>query len=179
MSFTNRSLFNILRNDGVMRPGRALELGSGRGIDAETLSRNGYDVDAVDASPEVLRLIVPSPFLHPHLSKIEDFLIPENAFTLISCQYVLHFLHKDVAKDAIRRMVAGAVPGGVISFNLLGEQDAWKDKWTTWTRVEADAFMTTLPATVHKIITEEGQGMTRAGVLKYWHVLNYVLIKTL
>lgn len=177
MSFTNRTLLHILTRDGVLKPGRALDLGCGIGRDAEILSKNNFIVDAVDADTQVVAKIPTFPSITPIVSKLEDYTILENTYNLVSSQYVLHFLPKETAHEIITRMVAGAIPGGIISFNLLGEKDEWRDKWTTWTREEAESFISTLPIITHKIITEEGKGMTRAGIMKYWHVLNFVLIK--
>lgn len=177
MSFTNRTLFNILQRDGVLKPGRALDLGCGRGRDAEILSQNNFIVDAVDADSDVIKFVPVTSTVSPVVSRIEDYKIKPDSYQLISCQYVLHFLPKKTAHRVIRGMVDGTARTGVVSFNLLGEKDDWKNKWTTWKRREMDTFLRKLPVSVHKIITEEGNGMTRAGTMKYWHVLNYVLIK--
>jgi len=177
MAITTGTLFKKLTHDGVLTPGRALDLGCNTGVDALFIAKNGFTVDAVDADPEALKSIPTSQGVTPILSKIEDFKIIEEHYNLVSCQYVLHFLKKEAAHQVITNMIAGAIPNGVISFNVLGEKDVWKDKWTTWTREEMDRFLADFPVKVHKIITEEGMGMTKAGSLKYWHVLNYVLIK--
>ncbi len=177
MSFTNRSLFYILTRDGILKPGRALDLGCGSGFDARQLAEAGFIVDAVDCDAAVLKTLLPTGSINPLLCRVENYPILEDAYTLVSAQYVLHFLSKEETCDVLRRMIYGAEKGGVISFNLLGEKDGWKEKWSTWTGEEIEIFLKTFPVNIHKIITEEGMGMTRSGQMKYWHVLNYVLIR--
>ncbi len=177
MSFTNRTIFYTLTRDGLLKPGRALELGCGGGYDARRLAEAGFVVDAVDCNAEVLKSLLPTPSINPLLSQIENFSITPNTYNLISSQFVLHFLPKETAHTVISKMVEGAVRGGIISFNILGEKDEWKEKWTTWTREEIEAFLQTLPIKIYKTVTEEGSGMTRAGSIKYWHLREYVLVK--
>ncbi|NDE68087.1 methyltransferase domain-containing protein [bacterium] len=181
MAFTSRTIFDVLKRDGVIKTGRALDLGCGIGIDAEKLSLDGFIVDAVDNDKKSLEKIKTSSSIIPIFSKIEDFKIQKDSYTLISAQYSLQFLPKNQMEEVIKNMTKGVISGGIITFNVIGEKDEWKDTvgktWTTWTREEADKFISNLPVKVHKIITEEGMGMTLAGKLKYWHVINYVLIK--
>ncbi len=177
MSITLGTIFHTLKRDGVLKPGRALDLGCGEGKDAAAFAENNFIVDAVDADESAVKSIISSTAITPIISKIEDFVISENTYQLVSCQLVLHFLPKHVAENVIERMIKGAVQGGVISFNLLGENDEWKNKWSTWTRKEVDEFVSKQSVAVHKIVTNEGKGLTRAGTMKYWHILNYVLIK--
>ena len=177
MTFTTKTIFNSLKKDGVLKIGRALDLGCGKGGDTENFVKEGFLVDAVDSDPESIKVLPISPQITPILSKIEDFDVLENTYHLISCQYVLHFLDKEISKKILEKMIAGALTEGVIAFTLLGENDEWKDKWTTWTKDEADRFLINFPVKIHKTIVEEGMGQTKAGKLKYWHVLHYVLLK--
>lgn len=177
MTFTTGTLLKTLQRDGVLKPGKALDLGCGEGRDTVNLTKEGFMVDAVDQDAEALSQIPILPTIFPINSKIENYKIKENYYNLVSCQYVLQFLLKENARNVIKKMIAGTIPQGIISFNLIGEKDEWKNKWTTWTREEADTFLSTLPVKIYKVITEEGMGMTRGGSLKYWHVFNYVLIK--
>ncbi|MDD5165556.1 MAG: class I SAM-dependent methyltransferase [Candidatus Pacebacteria bacterium] len=177
MAITVGTTFKILVRDGLLKPGRVLDLGCGTGVDAEYLAKQGYTVDAVDSDSENILKIPANPNLSPILSKIEDYIIKENYYNLVSAQYVLHFLPKETAHNILQRMVAGTISGGVISFNVLGGKDDWKTLWTTWDKEEIEKYISQLPVTIYKRVEEEGHGMTKAGSLKLWHVMNYVLIK--
>ncbi len=181
MAFTtNRSIFNTLQEENLIKAGTALDLGCGKGRDALNLSKAGFKIDAVDSDHEVIDALIKmkgSLSINAILSRIEDFDIRKNYYVLASCQFVLHFIAKEAAKKIIKNMTDGCIEDGIITFTLLGENDEWKNKWSTWTKSEADNFLQTLPVKIQKTVIEEGMGQTKAGYMKYWHVFNYVLIK--
>ncbi len=176
MTFTTKTIFNSLQKDNILLIGRALDLGCGRGADAVNFAKAGFTVEAVDKDAEAVSEIK-DPNITTIVSEIEGFKITKENYSLISCQYVLHFLSKESTETVIREMVDGTSPKGIIAFTLLGEKDEWRDKWSTWTKEAALDFIAKLPVKIRKTITEEGSGQTKAGVIKYWHVLNFVLIK--
>ncbi len=177
MSFTTKTIFNSLIKDNVLKVGKSLDIGCRDGRDAINLAKEGFVVEALDSDEECVKNILVNTNITPIVSRIEDFKIQEKNYDLISCQYVLHFLSKEVTKDVIYRMVEGAKVGGIIVFTLLGNKDDWKNVWSVWQKEEFTQYLSTLPVDIFKVITEEGMGKTRKGPLKYWHVFNIVLIR--
>lgn len=178
----NNSIFNKLKEQNVLNTGEALDLGCGKGGDARAFSKEGFNVTAVDSLKKTVELINNEAESNKYnikaiCSLIENFNITPNTYSLISAQYVLHFLEKNKAKEIIQSMIEGATFGGIISFTLIGEKDEWKDKWSVWNKSEALNFLETFPIEIRNIIEEEGFDATKAGPLKWWHVLTFVLIK--
>ncbi len=127
MTFTTKTIFNSLLKDGILKIGRALDIGGREGKDAINFVKEGYIVDVLDSDTESIKSIPTNPSITPILSKIEDFKIEKETYDLISCQYVLHFLSKEVTEDVIVRMIEGTKSGGVVAFTLLGDKDEWKN----------------------------------------------------
>jgi len=181
MAITNTdSLFKTLQEEALVKIGRALDLGCGKGFDANNFADAGFMVDAVDSKEEAIQHVRGrnrGDKINPILANIETFDIKENYYTLVSSQYTLQFLSEEISKDVIKRMVAGCVSQGLVIFTLIGDRDEWKDKWSVWTKEKADKFIAELPVKIHKTIVEEGLGQTRVGKMKWWNVFTFVLVK--
>ncbi len=176
---TSRSFFATLCAEGIITVGRALDLGCGDFVDAKVFVEEGFVVDAVDIKDLKSELGVEEK-INFIQSRIEDFTIKPNFYTFISAQMSLQFLSRENAQKSIRDMIKGLTEKGVISLTLIGDRDEWANKdtkWDSWKREEADAFLAGLPVKIHKVMTREGEGKTKSGSSKFWHVLSYVMIK--
>ncbi|MES2093773.1 MAG: class I SAM-dependent methyltransferase [Actinomycetota bacterium] len=99
-----------------VRPGSALDLGSGEGGDALWLAHNGWSVTAVDISPTALAIGAASQQLGDDITWIAADLAewrPETSYDLVtSC-----FLHSEVQlprEMILRRAAAAVTPGGIL-----------------------------------------------------------------
>ncbi len=174
-------LLNKLFNENAIKNGVALDLGCGSGGLARLAIEKGFSqVDAVDINTEALaKLEAP---INPIVSKMEDFKIEPNKYSLIIASYSLQFMTKENQRKTIREMISGLVSGGVAVFNIIGNGDEWADKWPTWTEDEVREFILSLWAMGNSVQARNfnemrGLGETMAKGLKSWHVFEVVMTK--
>ncbi len=182
MSFTlQKSIFNTLIDEFALMPnGRALDLGCGKGFDVLSFAEKGFEVDAVDKNNELLEAIkFKKNEIHIFNASIEDFVIQEKKYNLITASFSLQFLSKISAQKVIKSMINGLSAKGVIIFNLIGKKDEWanNDKWSTWEKSEIIDYLKEFDIKIRNFNEIEGQGKTMASGLKYWHVYEIILIK--
>jgi cyclopropane fatty-acyl-phospholipid synthase-like methyltransferase len=100
------------------RGSRILDLGSGSGRNAVALAQQGYEVDAVDRSPEMienLRALAAARGLAIR-AEVMDVCAPEIDFSryrVVICTFVLHFLTWHRATSLLDRARSDAAPGTV------------------------------------------------------------------
>lgn len=112
--------------DGDERP-TAVELGSGIGIEAEFLARQGYEVWTYDADPSVepaLRQLAARHPVHHSTTVLESIADLPSADLLLSCA-TLFFVPRAAFGGLWRSIVAAVRPGGVLAIDLFGENDDW------------------------------------------------------
>ena len=119
-------------------PGRVADLGCGTGTLALLLADEGYVVDCVDFSPEMVRLARAKTGDRTDLTCVEaDAAAPpleSGAYDVVLCRHVLWALPDQVA--VLRRWVDLLAPGGRL---VLVEGN-----WTTGAGLTADATLTLL-----------------------------------
>jgi Methylase involved in ubiquinone/menaquinone biosynthesis len=109
-------------------PASVLDVGCGSGRDAAALARAGHQVNAVDASPAMLREArrrhgdVPVRWLGSALPLLEGV---DGRFDLVTCNAVLMFLADGERGPALGRLCSLVAPGGVLLVALRhGAPDA-------------------------------------------------------
>jgi SAM-dependent methyltransferase len=117
--YVESSEWRALRKLIPPNKGKALDLGAGRGIVAHALSKEGWDVTAVEPDPSnivgagAIRLLAASAGLKIHVVEAcgEELPYSENTFELVHCRAVLHHA-LDLTKlcNEVSRVLA---PGGV------------------------------------------------------------------
>lgn len=121
-------------------PGRLADLGCGTGTLALLLADEGYAVDGVDFSPEMVRLARAKAGDRTDVTYVEaDAAAPpleSDAYDAVLCRHVLWALPDQVA--VLRRWVDLLAPGGRL---VLVEGN-----WTTGAGLTADATLTLLEA---------------------------------
>lgn len=178
-------LLNKLFKENAIKPGVALDLGCGSGVLARFIADQGFSqVDAVDKDNFKIAMLASelsiSHKINSILSKIEDFKIEPGKYNLILASYSLQFMTKENQKKVLLDMVNGLAPGGVAVFNIIGENDAWKEKWPTWKKKELDLALN-FPVKefieIRNFNEMAGMGDTIAVGLKCWHTFEVVLVK--
>ncbi|KQQ52666.1 cyclopropane-fatty-acyl-phospholipid synthase family protein [Plantibacter sp. Leaf314] len=118
------------REVGDLRPGTALELGSGEGADAVWLAQQGWSVTAVDISPTALALgrsTAEAAGVADRITWIEADLAtwePSGRFDLVAAT----FLHSPVAfprEEVLRRAASAVAPGGTLLVVGHGGPPPW------------------------------------------------------
>ncbi|MEW6569174.1 MAG: methyltransferase domain-containing protein [Chloroflexota bacterium] len=107
-------------------PGRALDLGAGRGQVAHWLARRGFQVDAVERSWPTyvaLRWTCRGLPVRPLLRDIRSFAPEPAAYNPIAALAVLHFLPSTALAPLCRRLSEALIPGGLIVVTAFSTDD--------------------------------------------------------
>jgi trans-aconitate methyltransferase len=169
-----------LIDSGLIRKGKALDLGCGPGQASVLLSSLEFDVEAVDMNNQP----VSTSLGNISFSKIDirDFDIKKNKYAFINARNVLHFLRKDEMKMMVARMFKGLKKGGVMYFNVSGDKDGWveksKDVVTFLNEKDLVHYIEReLKMPVYSKVTKLGFGNTTKGIMKYTHTISYTVVK--
>ena len=113
---------------GRLRPGmRVLDAGCGRGRNLVYFLRSGFEVCAVDAEPEAMRVVralaarlAPSlPESNFRVESVEAMTVPDGTVDLVISSAVLHFARDSGHFDEmVHRMWRALVPGGMLFCRL-------------------------------------------------------------
>jgi ribosomal protein S18 acetylase RimI-like enzyme len=105
-------------NDGLVKPGRALDIGCGNARNSIFLARNGFTVDAVDVSAsavqwareEIGKAGVP---VAVHCESIFDFDVQEGGYELVYDSGCFHHIAPHLRPDYVQRVARALKPGGM------------------------------------------------------------------
>lgn len=133
---------------GVRTGGRALDVGAGTGFVSEALLERGVRVVAVDASPEMVRLLearLGPRGLVARLGDAERLPVEDDSADGVFANMCLHHVERPGA--ALREMTRAAAPGGAVvvtdldahGFTWLREEH--HDRWMGFERAQVAAWM--------------------------------------
>ena len=166
--------------DAVARfraPGRAVDLGSGDGVESLELLRRGWTVVAIDAEAAGIERLVSAARpedadrLTARVARFEDLgdLPPAE---LVYAGYSLAFCSSasfPALWDAIRTAL---VPGGRFAGQLFGDRDSWANPDATFvSRGQAEDLLDGLE--VERLDEEERDGTSFVGP-KHWHLFHVI-----
>lgn len=105
--------------------GRALDIGCGRGKDTAWLLAEGYNVTALDLSPEALmRSSQSNPAARHHLCDITRGLpLPDASEALVVANLSLHYFDRPTTEQVLREISRVLKPGGLLAMrvNAVGD----------------------------------------------------------
>jgi SAM-dependent methyltransferase len=169
-----------------LAPGHvALDLGAGAGRDTRHLLEAGFEVTAVDASPELEAILAELPHqdrLRVVVSRFEDFEF--DSYDLVNAAFALPFTppeHFDQMFSGLRRSLH---PGGVFCGQLFGTEDTWNQpgqqmqdaRLTFHTRAQIDSLLAGMDVLRLDEWLEDGE--TALGERKRWHVFTILARET-
>jgi glycine/sarcosine N-methyltransferase len=104
---------------GRRTSGSLLDAGCGTGRHAEALARAGFEVELVDASPDILAVArTRNPGLRAHLDDICSMDLGRR-FDVVACRGVLNDMLTDAERSAaVERLAAHVAPGGVLVLDV-------------------------------------------------------------
>lgn len=126
--------------------GLALDICIGGGRDALYLSSIGYDVTAIDVLPEFAEkcnmISKENDFNVKAYSKpLNEIIIPENSYDLITSSWVLHTLKKSESYNLIHNMIKGLKHGGYLILALFSVNDPFfKNRISGVNLIEENTF---------------------------------------
>jgi len=163
--------------DPFERPGEAVDLGCGAGIDTLAMLERGWRVFATDAEDEAVRRTrgrVPSelePRLQTLVMPMEDVELPE--VDLVWASFSLFFCNPARFADVWSRIGRALVGGGRFAGQLLGDRDTWAPDEDISAFSEAEARALFEGWTLERFDEEENDGSSCDGP-KHWHVFHVV-----
>ena len=176
----NRALHPHYENIDPHLPagGDALDLGCGVGRGVLHLVEKGFRVTAVDKEQEAidhLHSIMPKGApIKTVVSGFEDLQL--ETYDVVIAQFSLFFLSPPAFDAFWTRLLKAIRPGGLLSMQLLGTRDEWKDHgYTMHTREQVDELLK--PFDVLFLDEVERDGETAVGTKKHWHVFHIVARK--
>ncbi len=107
-------------------PGRALDLGAGRGETALWLVRHGFTVDAVESDPPALRVLaarLAGTAACARFIDIRRYPLARRAYSLVTALAFLHFFHSEELPLLARRLLRCLAPGGILLASVLTTDD--------------------------------------------------------
>ena len=163
--------------DPFERPGEAVDLRCGAGIDTLAMLERGWRVFATDAEDEAVRRTrgrVPSelePRLQTLVMPMEDVELPE--VDLVWASFSLFFCDPARFADVWSRIGRALVGGGRFAGQLLGDRDTWAPEEDISAFSEAEARALFEGWTLERFEEEENDGSSCDGP-KHWHVFHVV-----
>lgn len=166
-----------------VKPGVAIDLGCGSGVDAISLLLDGWYVIAIDndqATLEAFEKSVPQPLkknLKLVATSFVDIKLPTSL--LINASFSLPFCHPDRFVDVWSGITKSLLPGGIFAGHFFGPNDSWAIK-KEMTFHERSQLLTLFEGFAIESFDEiDKVGTTLAGNEKHWHVFHVVLRKRL
>ena len=157
------------------RPGAAVDLGCGAGVDTVAMLERGWEVLAIDAEPDAIGRVRSRAGDHAglrtQLSPMEDVVLPPVG--LVWASLSLFFCDPGRFSDVWERIGAAVRPGGTFAGELLGDRDTWAalEDRTAMSRAAAEALFAGW--TVERFEEEENDGEACGGP-KHWHYFHVV-----
>jgi SAM-dependent methyltransferase len=182
----DRPPWPLVMEAAALAPGRrALDLGAGAGRDTRYLLDEGFEVTAVDASPELDAMLAALPHqarLRVVVSRFEDF--DFESYDLVNASFALPFTPPEAFDRVFASLRRSLHPAGIFSGQLFGTEDTWnqpgqhiEDAHLTFhTRAEVDSLLTGMDVLRLDERLEDGQ--TALGERKRWHVFTILARET-
>jgi tellurite methyltransferase len=159
------------------RPGDAVDIGFGNGIETVAMLERGWRVLAIDADAEAIeRLDVRVPAntrdrLEVRRSPIEDIAVPP--VDLVWAAFSLFFCDPGRFAGVWERLREAVRPGGRFAGQLLGERDTWATEPDISAFTVDDARRLFDGWSVERFDEDESDGEACSGP-KHWHVFHVV-----
>lgn len=155
--------------------GHALDLGAGALVDSKYLLEQGFDVTAVDSSPQVAEYARGlGDRFHLVTSTFGTYDFPPEAFDLINARYALPFNPPETFDTMFEHLKASLAPGGVFIGEFFGPQDSWagREGMTFYAKEDVERLLS--PLEVLHLEEERKKGTTALGKEKFWHVFHVI-----
>ena len=157
------------------RPGDAIDLGAGGGVDTRLLLDRGWSVTAIDNSPDAVRRLNAVAAADGRLEVRQADLAEDlglEPVDLIHAGFSLPFCPPD-RFAALWRQVEAALPtGGVLAAQLFGDRDSWAgeyDDMTFHTESDVDDLFRDWDVLSREIAEHDGSSYVGP---KHWHVFH-------
>jgi len=144
----NPNLIEWLDRQDIVRPGRALKVGSGLGDDAEELSRRGFKATAFDISESAItwsrRRFSQSAVSYSVADLFSTPIEWKESFDFVLESYTLQVLPPNLREDGMRCIASFIAPGGTLLIIARGRESSEPEGKMPWplTKDELALFKT-------------------------------------
>jgi len=158
--------------------GRALDLGSGTGIDAIYLLENGFIVTAVDMNNLSIERL--SNIQNSNLTVIQSSFdtFSFGIYDIVNASWSLPFNSKESFNSMFVSLKQSILPGGYFSGHLFGINDTWntiEKNMTFHTKKQVEEIFSDM--NIINLQEIEKDGTTANGTPKHWHVFHILAQK--
>jgi SAM-dependent methyltransferase len=158
----------------------AIDLGSGALNDSKyLLDQNFKHVVALDkeaVAQEFAKELPKEKFTYV-ISDFESYSFPLNTFDLVNAQYSLPFIKPELFENVFHNIVASIKTNGILVGQLFGDRDEWKNKENMNFHTLAQAKAILSGFNILYFEEEEKDKPTAAGIMKHWHIFNFIARK--
>ncbi len=156
-------------------PGYAIELGCGVGHGVLWLLDQGWEVLANDSDPEAITIVRERSGDHPKLKTstepMQDLALGDP--DLIVAGFSLFFLQPEVFAEFFPRMLNSLAPGGLFCGQLLGINDAWRERgYVLHDEKRLRSELSGMEILHWEEVERDGE--TALGEPKHWHVFHVI-----
>lgn len=157
----------------------AIDLGSGALNDSLFLLKEGFrKVVALDKEAVAKEIAehLPSDRFEYIIDPLESFEFNES-FDLVNAQYSLPFVNPDNFNSVFHKIVSAMKDGGIFVGQFFGDRDEWSSdtKMAFHSKKEAVSLLSELEILLFE--EKENDRKTAAGVMKHWHVFDFIVRK--
>jgi len=159
----------------------ALDLGAGSLNDSKYLIHFGFkNVTAIDKTScpkEILEEIVSKKFTYI-ISDFESHKFPKNKYNLISAQYSLPFIKKNMFQEVFNNIVESLKKEGIFTGQLFGNRDEWndgKDDMSFHTIKESKELLSSFEFIIFE--EKEYNHVLVNNKPKHWHIFDFIIKK--
>lgn len=165
-----------------LKPGKALDIGCGPGVDSKYLGQLGFHVTAFDSEPESARVAreitagLPVTILE---ERIEDFIFDEAGYDFIIAWRSIPFVEKSKAKEILLEIQKNLRPRGVCVVALFGPEDGWaKDRndMSFFSLGELKEIWSSMDFV--RVFEERAESNLVTGGTKFFHKIDCIVQKT-
>lgn len=159
----------------------AIDIGSGAGVEALELLRQGWSVHAIDPQPAAitfLRSAIPSEHRDrctTILGAIESQRLPKADFIWAGAS--LPFLTNKAFASVWRRIVSSLKDGGIFAGDIFGSRHAWSKERSMNFHSSREVKAILSPLRIDYLVSEEGHRMTAMDGVLHWHAFGVIASK--
>lgn len=158
----------------------ALDLGAGTLVESVYLLEQGFNVTAIDSSPETKKFAegLDSDKFELIITQFNDFDLKENNYDLVNAQYALPFHGPVGFLDFINKIIKSLKKDGLFVGQFFGIKDSWNTKESILVfHTKEDVLEMLNGLETIEFIEEEKDGPSASGVQKHWHVFHFIAKK--
>ncbi|MFZ9739960.1 MAG: methyltransferase domain-containing protein [Prochlorotrichaceae cyanobacterium] len=160
----------------------AVDLGCGDGRDTVEILRRGWQVLAIDGSPEAIDRLLQRPDVDPtafqtRVEKFESLTLAPNSTDLVNASFCLPFCSAEQFSTLWATIVDSLHVGGRLSCHLYGDRDSWRKYPNLCFHRYAQVQDLLTAFDLEWFKEEEHPGVTPLGEERYWHIFHIVARK--